>query len=177
MINATRLPHSLTQCPPMHRQTFGIIFSIHQYKKWKTRPGLPSGGGTSPSPPAWRTLGGGGAGVNEPVHWADLFTDPYRLYTQRLKHTAQTRLLSRQQKQLIHVFVLSHFPLAWAQSAPDSICGAALLLCFQPWKLYKYLLAQEPLHQAKAINTRKKAKESHLTHLAIIMIIMWWYNI
>lgn len=118
----------------------------------------------------------GGAGVNEPVHWADLFTDPYRLHTQR-KHTAQTRLLSRQQKQLIHVFVLSHFPLAWAQSAPDSICGAALLLCFQPWKLYEYLLAQEPLHQAKAINTRKKAKESHLTHLAIIMIIMWWYNI
>lgn len=78
---------TLSHNAPNALTDFWHYFSIHQYKKWETCTGLPSSGGTSRSTSDCRTLGGRGeAGVNKPVHWADLFTDPYRLYTQIKTH-------------------------------------------------------------------------------------------
>lgn len=94
---------------------------------------------------------------------------------------SSTRLLSRQQKQSVHVFC--SFPLS---PGLCTICIWQHLLSsltvvpppqFSPKNTTNSCLRKKPLHQAKAINTHKKGKESHLTRLAVIIIIMWWYNI
>lgn len=164
--------------PPMHRQTFGIIFSTFQYKKNdKHAQDCPLVAGRVVAPQTLEHWGSEkknktDAGLNKPASGkpVHLYTDPYHCRKETEIHG--TDLLPVLAAKAINSCFCS-FPVS---PALGSTCIRQHLLSslnvvpqpqFSPKNTTKYPLTQEPLHQAKAINTHKKGKGKPLNTFSI----------
>lgn len=165
MINAA--PRGLAQCPwCTHRHLASFFYLPIQERETCT--GLPSSGRTSRSTSDFGTHVGlekggvWGLGSGKPTRqeeaWSDLSTYLFS-QAQRFKNT-----WNRQQKKSTHVPLLffSHFPPPVYNRHQTASVKQPSLLCSHlslKKKHYKYLLSQEPRHQANSINTHEKGKE------------------